>query len=101
LFQYEAGTWSDHHENLNRNNENDQIVAIYGDITDAEAKYVDAQGAGSIPRSLFFSEYFSVMHHSGPAYPRKQKLGSDSSKWKSDPRVRDYNGRAAALDFEF
>ena len=100
VFQYKADTWSEHHNNLNRHNEGDQIVAIFNDIQNSESEYQVKQATGSIPKDLLFSEYFSVMHHSGPNYPQKHKLGAESSKWKSDSRVMDYNRKTSALDFE-
>jgi hypothetical protein len=101
LFQYESDTWNREHRARDIHSTDDQIAAAFQDIRQGEADYEAGQASGTIPKDVFFSEYFSMTHHSGPRHAANQHYGLDSGKWKSDHRVREYARRAAILDFEF
>ena len=63
LFGYNVNNWKDRHSNLDRDNANDQISAIYDDINNYSNRYdnlSDQQKSG-----LTRDEYIYIKHHDG------------------------------------
>ena len=90
LFQYKVGNWKDRHSNLDRDNANDQISAIYDDINDFSNRYdnlSDQQKSG-----LTRDEYIYIKHHDGAyatKFGMKESLGRriyNTSLTKADPK---------------
>ena len=90
LFQYKVGNWKDRHSNLDRDNVNDQISAIYDDISDFSNRYdnlSDQQKSG-----LTRDEYIYIKHHDGAyatKFGMKESLGRriyNTSLTKADPK---------------
>lgn len=71
LYQYNSSTWHDFgHDNLNRQSDTDQIVAMYQDIAHFSSRYTQKQATGEIPGSITFPEYIEIKHELGPNYDK-------------------------------
>ena len=91
LFQYNARTWHAlGHSNLNINNDDDQIIAMYQDLARYDPRYQMRMAQRKIPKDLSFADYLAVRHN----------LGNTSLDW-SNPIVDRHRQSAASLGFKF
>jgi hypothetical protein len=91
LFQYDAATWDAlGHSDLNRMNDDDQIVAMFQDLFRYEFRYVTGQLDDTIPDSLSLDDYFEIKHH----------LGNNSTDWGSSV-VTEYEQKTTELGLGF
>ena len=95
LFQYENGTWHDHHVKLGeKNNVDNQIAAFYDDLARYHAQY--AQASENLKENVRFDEYVYIGHKRGENFVKRHDLDdvlkSDALRiWDSDKKANSFD----------